>query len=56
MRAAEKGKQVVVIGAGLGGMSAAIMLARKGFAVTLLEKNHHVGGKLNQLQDGWIQL
>jgi len=43
-------KSVVVIGAGLGGMSAAIMLARKGFKVTLLEKNQHVGGKLNQLQ------
>ncbi len=52
MRAAEKGKKVVVIGAGLGGMSAAIMLASKGFAVTLFEKNHHVGGKLNQLQVG----
>lgn len=43
-------KKVVVIGAGLGGMSAAIMLARRGFKVTLLEKNQHVGGKLNQLQ------
>lgn len=50
MRAAENGKRVVVIGAGLGGMSAAIMLAHKGFAVTVLEKNQHVGGKLNQLQ------
>ncbi len=43
-------KRVVVVGAGLGGMSAAIMLARTGFQVTLLEKNTHVGGKLNQLQ------
>ena len=43
-------KRVVVVGAGLGGMSAAIMLARTGFQVTLLEKNSHVGGKLNQLQ------
>ena len=43
---------MVVIGAGLGGMSAAIMLARNGFQVTVLEKNTHVGGKLNQLQTG----
>ena len=52
MRAEEKGKRVIVIGAGLGGMSAAIMLSRRGFQVTLLEKNQHVGGKLNQLQVG----
>ena len=50
MRTEKDGKEVVVIGAGLGGMSAAIMLARQGFKVTLLEKNQHVGGKLNQLQ------
>jgi diapolycopene oxygenase len=43
-------RQVVVIGAGLGGMSAAIMLARSGFRVTLLEKNQQLGGKLNQLE------
>jgi len=43
-------KRVVVIGAGLGGMSAAIQLARNGFQVTLVEKNAHVGGKLNRLQ------
>jgi diapolycopene oxygenase len=50
MSGAEHRKSVIVIGAGLGGMSAAIMLARAGFQVTLLEKNAHVGGKLNQLQ------
>jgi len=50
MSAAAKNRSVVVIGAGLGGMSAAIMLARNGFQVTVLEKNAHVGGKLNQLQ------
>ncbi len=52
MKQNETTKSVVVIGAGLGGMTAAIMLARKGFHVTLLEKNTHVGGKLNQLQTG----
>lgn len=43
-------KKVVVIGAGIGGVSAAIMLARRGFHVTIIEKNDHVGGKLNRLQ------
>jgi len=52
MSADSNNKRVVVIGAGLGGMSAAIMLARSGFQVTILEKNAHVGGKLNQLQKG----
>jgi diapolycopene oxygenase len=41
---------VVIIGAGIGGMSAAIQLARNGFAVTLLEKNYHLGGKLNIIE------
>ena len=50
MSTVAKRKRVVVIGAGLGGMSAAIMLVRNGFHVTLLEKNTHVGGKLNHLQ------
>ncbi len=43
-------KTVVVIGAGLGGMSAAILLAKRGFEVILLEKNAHLGGKLNLLE------
>jgi len=50
MSASERNKRVIVIGAGLGGMSAAIMLARKGFQVTIIEKNAQVGGKLNQLR------
>jgi diapolycopene oxygenase len=47
----ESGKKVVVIGAGLGGMTAAIQLARAGFSVDLLEKNNHLGGKLNIHQE-----
>ena len=50
MKNAGKKKRVVVIGAGIGGMSAAIMLASKGFLVTVLEKNSHAGGKLNLLE------
>ncbi len=40
-------KHIVVIGAGLGGLSAAISLASEGFSVDLIEKNDKVGGKLN---------
>lgn len=47
-------KKVVVIGAGLGGLSAAISLASEGFSVELLEKNDKVGGKLNIIsKDGF---
>ncbi len=42
-----KGRRAVVIGAGLGGLSAAISLATDGYAVTVLEKNGLPGGKLN---------
>ncbi|WP_368646012.1 phytoene desaturase family protein [Alkalibacterium putridalgicola] len=43
-------KDVVVIGGGLGGLSAAISLAQKGYSVALYEKNSHLGGKLNRLE------
>ena len=38
-------KKVIVIGGGLGGLSAAIRLAKKGFAVELFEASDTVGGK-----------
>lgn len=43
-------KQIVVIGGGLGGISAAITLAQQGCNVSLYEKNEHLGGKLNRLE------
>ncbi len=45
---AEK-KTVIVIGSGLGGLSAAISLRSQGFNVEIIEKNEKVGGKLNFL-------
>lgn len=45
-----RGKRVVVIGAGLGGMSAALSLAAAGYRVEVYEKNPRVGGKLNVLE------
>lgn len=47
-------KKVLIIGGGLGGISAAISLAQRGYKVSLFEKNKHIGGKLNRLdQDGF---
>ncbi len=40
-------KKIVVIGAGLGGLSAACRLAKVGFQVTVVEKNESFGGKVN---------
>ncbi|HOW73042.1 MAG TPA: phytoene desaturase family protein [Phycisphaerae bacterium] len=48
-------KNVRVVGAGLGGLSAAIALAQEGYAVTIHEKNAKIGGKLNVLKErGYI--
>jgi diapolycopene oxygenase len=44
------GKRVIVIGSGLGGLSAAISLAQEGYEVTIHEKNAKIGGKLNVLK------
>ena len=38
-------KHVIIIGAGFGGLSAASLLAKQGFKVTILEKNQTVGGR-----------
>lgn len=47
-------KKILIIGGGLGGISAAISLAQSGYHVSLYEKNNHLGGKLNRLeQDGF---
>ena len=40
------GKNAVVIGAGPGGMNACEVLARKGYKVTLLDKNSELGGTM----------
>jgi len=40
-------EKVVVIGAGIAGMSAAAMLAKEGYDVTILEKNDKAGGRIN---------
>ena len=43
----QRNKSVLVIGAGLGGIAAAISLRAEGFDVQIIEKNDKIGGKLN---------
>ena len=43
-------KRVAVLGAGVAGLTAAMTLARRGFAVTLYEKSPYIGGKLGSWQ------
>ncbi|MEL6201334.1 MAG: 1-hydroxycarotenoid 3,4-desaturase CrtD [Pseudomonadota bacterium] len=45
MNSIAQGHRVVVIGAGMAGLAAAIKLASKGFSVTVIEKEPAVGGK-----------
>ncbi|MBA2503916.1 MAG: phytoene desaturase [Pyrinomonadaceae bacterium] len=40
-------KRVIIIGAGLGGLAAAVRLAARGVAVKIYEKNETPGGKVN---------
>ena len=46
--------QVVVIGAGIGGLTAAATLAHRGHAVTIVEATHAVGGKAGQRSVGGL--
>src|SRR5210317_2613514 len=49
-----KKKEIVVVGAGFGGLSAAIRLASAGHQVTLIDKRDKLGGRGYQYeQDGF---
>jgi phytoene desaturase len=41
----DRGRHVIVVGAGLGGLAAAIRLRHRGFRVTVLERHAHPGGR-----------
>ena len=43
-------KKIVIVGAGLGGLTAAALLAKAGHDVTVLEKNSWIGGKSRRIE------
>lgn len=45
-------KRVVIVGAGPGGLAAAMLLARAGLSVKVIERQPHVGGRTSTLGDG----
>ncbi len=47
-------RKAIVVGTGLGGLTTAMRMAHEGYEVTMLEKYHQAGGRLNQLKkDGF---
>ena len=50
-----RGKSVIVVGAGLAGLTAAVELQRRGAAVTVLEGQDRVGGRVLTIRDGFVE-
>ncbi len=44
-------KEVIVVGAGIGGLTTAIRLLKNNYKVTVLEKESTLGGKINQIKN-----
>ncbi len=50
-RSPSNAPSVIIVGAGLAGLAASVELARRGCAVTLIDRNTHAGGKMNLLEE-----
>ena len=48
--------EVIVLGAGIGGMSCAALLANSGHSVTVLEQNYSYGGKAGQISKKGVRV
>jgi 1-hydroxycarotenoid 3,4-desaturase len=48
--------QVIIIGAGIGGLVAALQLASQGFAVTVVESGAAPGGKMREVSVGGVKI
>jgi 1-hydroxycarotenoid 3,4-desaturase len=49
-------RKVIVVGAGVGGLVAALLLAARGFDVTVVERAATPGGKLREVEAGGLRL
>lgn len=47
-----KGRRVAILGAGMAGLTAALLLARAGFEVRVVEANRHIGGRSLTVRPG----
>ncbi len=48
--------RILVIGAGIGGLVAALLLASRGFAVTVIESAATPGGKMREVAPGGAKM